>query len=160
MSCNSTYFLLLHGSLIKLLILSMSSVWKKEVNNAFAHQEYDYTCDCAYPGKQQKILRDRVKRNNGISYIVKPTCTTKIIHYIESYFKTKTTMFIIFNLQNSHLLTFSLSTEKVFEVKSASGKSSSCRFSFSAARDANTKAVTFGFSFCISVLPPSRKVWT
>ena len=138
----------------------MSSVWKKEVNNAFAHQEYDYTCDCAYPGKQQKILRDRVKRNNGISYIVKPTCTTKIIHYIESYFKTKTTMFIIFNLQNSHLLTFSLSTEKASgkRLKSASGKSSSCRFSFSAARNANTKAVISGFSFCISVFSPSRKV--
>ena len=36
-------------------------------------------------------------------------------------------------------------------AKSASGKSSSCRFSFSAARNANTKAteyVIFGFSFC------------
>ena len=115
---------------------------------------------CTYPGKQQKIFRDRVKRNNGILYIVKPTCTTKIIHFIESYFKTKTTMFIIFNLQNSHLLTFSLSTEKVSgkRLKSASGKSSSCRFSFSAARNANTKAVISGFSFCISVFSPSRKV--
>ena len=36
-------------------------------------------------------------------------------------------------------------------AKSASGKSSSCRFSFSAARNANTKAteyVILGFSFC------------
>ena len=32
----------------------MSSVWKKEVNNVFAHHAYDYTCDCTYPGKQQK----------------------------------------------------------------------------------------------------------
>ena len=45
--------------------------------------------------------------------------------------------------------------------KSASGKSSSCRFSFSAARNANTKDteyVTFGFSFRILVFFPSRKV--
>ena len=38
--------------------------------------------------------------------------------------------------------------------KSASGKSSSCRFSFSAERNANTKATeyaTFGFSFSILV---------
>ena len=41
--------------------------------------------------------------------------------------------------------------------KSASGKSSSCRFSFSAERNANTKAteyVTFGFSFSILVFFP------
>ena len=41
--------------------------------------------------------------------------------------------------------------------KSASGKSSSCRFLFSAARNANTNAteyVTFGFSFCILVFFP------
>ena len=44
--------------------------------------------------------------------------------------------------------------------KSASGKSSSCRFSFSAARNANTKAteyVIFGFSFCILVFPLLEK---
>ena len=29
---------------------------------------------------------------------------------------TKTTMFVIFNLQNSHLLTLSLPTEEVFQV--------------------------------------------
>ena len=47
--------------------------------------------------------------------------------------------------------------------KSASGKSSSCRFSFSAERNANTKAteyVTFGFSFVYWFFFPSRKVWT
>ena len=44
MSCNSTHFLLLHGSLIKLLILSMSFVWKKEVNIVSAHYECDCTC--------------------------------------------------------------------------------------------------------------------
>ena len=41
--------------------------------------------------------------------------------------------------------------------KLASGKSSSCRFSFSAKRNANTKAtefVTFGFSFSILVFFP------
>ena len=44
--------------------------------------------------------------------------------------------------------------------KSASCKSSSCRFSFSAARNANTKAteyVIFGFSFCILVFPLLEK---
>ena len=45
--------------------------------------------------------------------------------------------------------------------KSASGKSSSCRFSFSAERNANTKAtefVTFGFLFLYNgFLPPQRK---
>ena len=30
---------------------------------------------------------------------------------------TKTTMLVIFNLQNSHLLTFFLPTEEVFQVK-------------------------------------------
>ena len=48
--------------------------------------------------------------------------------------------------------------------KSASSKSSSCRFSFSAERNANTKAteyVAFGFSVWILWFSfPSRKVWT
>ena len=47
--------------------------------------------------------------------------------------------------------------------KSASGKSFSCRFSFPATRNANTKAteyVTFGFSFRVLVFSPFRKVWT
>lgn len=44
MSCNSTHFLLLYGSLIKLLILSMSSVWKKEVDIVSAYHECDCTC--------------------------------------------------------------------------------------------------------------------
>ena len=46
--------------------------------------------------------------------------------------------------------------------KSARGKSSSCRFSFSAERNANTKAaeyLTFDFSFSILFSSPSRKVW-
>ena len=30
---------------------------------------------------------------------------------------TKTTMFVIFNLQNSHLLTMSLPTEEVFQAR-------------------------------------------
>ena len=61
---------------------------------------------------------------------------------------TKTTIVVIFNLQNSHLLILSLPTEEVFRLKSlpskrpksARGKSSSCRFSFSTERNANTKA--------------------
>ena len=65
-------------------------------------------------------------------------------------------MVVIFNLQNSHLLTFSLPTEGLSgkRQKSVSGKSSSYRFSFSDERNANTKAteyVTFSFSFNILV---------
>ena len=49
------------------------------------------------------------------------------------------------------------------QPKSASYKSSSCRFSFWAERNVNTKAteyVTFGFSFVYWFFFPSRKVWT
>ena len=52
MSCNSTHFLLLHGSLIKLFILSMSSVWKKEVDIVSTHHE----CDCNAPYMRLYIL--------------------------------------------------------------------------------------------------------
>ena len=47
--------------------------------------------------------------------------------------------------------------------KSASDKSSSCRFSFLAERNANTKAaeyVTFGFSFSILVLSHKLRCYT
>ena len=76
---------------------------------------------------------------------------------------TKTTMLVIFNSQNSHLLTLFLSTVEVFQVngqKSASGKSSNCQFSFSAKRNANTKAteyVTFSFSFIVLVFFPFQE---
>ena len=77
----------------------------------------------------------------------------------------KTTMVVIFNLQNSHLFTLSLPTGKGVSgkrPKSASGKSSSCPFSFSdrmkkKVRNAKTKATeyaTFGFSFSILVFFP------
>ena len=62
---------------------------------------------------------------------------------------TKTIMGVIFNLQNSYSLTFSLPREE------ACGKASSCRFSSSAARNAITKAIeyiTFGFPFRILVV--------
>ena len=72
---------------------------------------------------------------------------------------SKTTMFAIYKVS---FIDFVLINRKSLSGKrpnSASSKSSSCRFSFSAARNANTKAVTFGFSFCIFVFSPSRKVW-
>ena len=59
-------------------------------------------------------------------------------------------MVVIFNSQNSHLLTLSLPTVEVFQIKQP--KSSSCRFSFSDERNANTKATeyaTFGFYFSL-----------
>ena len=67
----------------------------------------------------------------------------------------KTTRVVIFNLKNYYLLTLSLPTKKAFgkRPKSASSKSSGCRFSFSAG-NANTKPteyVTLGFSFSILV---------
>ena len=69
----------------------------------------------------------------------------------------KTTMVVIFNLQNSHLLTLSLPTEEVFQVNGQNRPVANFpvfRFSFSGKRNANTKAteyITFGFSFSILV---------
>ena len=68
-------------------------------------------------------------------------------------------MGVIFDTQNSQLLTIDLVLTDRRNLlgtwpKSAYGKSSSSRFSFSAARNAITKAteyVTFGFSFRILV---------
>ena len=62
------------------------------------------------------------------------------------------------------LLIFSLSTKDTFlctRPKSACGKSSSCRFSFSAARNAITqvKYVIFGFIFVFCFTFASRKFW-
>ena len=75
----------------------------------------------------------------------------------------KKTMGVTFFSQNQ-LLTFSLSTKDTFlctRPKSACGKSSSCRFSFSAARNAITqvKYVIFGFIFVFCFTFPSRKFW-
>ena len=59
---------------------------------------------------------------------------------------TKAKLDVIFNLQNSHLLTFFLTDRRSLSgkrLKSASGKSFSRRFSFSAERNANTKATEY-----------------
>ena len=66
----------------------------------------------------------------------------------------KQTMGVAFFLQNSQLLTFSLPTKEIFSCtrpKSACGKSSSCRFSFSTTRNTITQVedLTLGFSFRI-----------
>ena len=74
-------------------------------------------------------------------------------------------MGVNFNLQNSQLLilAFSLPTEEIFSgtrSKSTCGKSSSSRISFSAVRNAITKAtghVTFSFSFRILLL---QEIWS
>ena len=70
----------------------MSFVWKKEVNIVSAHHECDCTCSVhaiVHTLENNKKYTGIVfKEKNGISHIVKPTCTTKIIPYIESYFKT------------------------------------------------------------------------
>ena len=67
-------------------------------------------------------------------------------------------MVVIFNLQNSHLLTLPRPTEEVFQVngqnRPVANLRSSCRFSFSAERNFNTKATeqaTFGFYFSVLV---------
>ena len=75
---------------------------------------------------------------------------------------TKTTMVAIFDFQNSPV-DFVLTDRRSLSgkrPKSASGKSSSCRFSFSAERNANIKATeyaTFGFSFSILVFFPFQE---
>ena len=62
-------------------------------------------------------------------------------------------MSVVFKTQNSQFLTWSLPTEEIFQVHGPNqpvGNFSSCRFAFSATRNAITKAseyVTFGFSF-------------
>ena len=61
-------------------------------------------------------------------------------------------MVVIFNLQNSHLLTFSSPTEEVFQVNSQNQLVTNLPVVdfHSRERNANTKAteyVTFGFSF-------------
>ena len=88
------------------------------------------------------------------------------VHWKMSWITITKTMVINFMLQNSHLLHLSSPTEEVFsgkQPKLASGKSSSCWFSFSAERNANIKAteyVTFSFSFSILVSFSFLKVWT
>ena len=72
---------------------------------------------------------------------------------------TKTTMVVIFNLQNYHLMTLSLLTEEVFQVNGQNWPVANLQVfnSFSAEKNANTKAteyITFGFSFGIFVFFP------
>ena len=63
---------------------------------------------------------------------------------------TQTTMVVIFNLQNSHLLTLSLPTGEVFQVN---GQNWPVKNSFSAERTANTKAAEYVTQW-ISQQPP------
>ena len=67
----------------------------------------------------------------------------------------KTTMVVIFDLKKFSFIDFVLNDRRSLSAKrprSASGKSSGCRFSLSAERNANakaTKCATFGFPFSI-----------
>ena len=59
---------------------------------------------------------------------------------------TKTTMVVIFNLKKFSFIDFVLTDRRSLSGKrpiSASDKSSSCRFSYSAERNANTKATEY-----------------
>ena len=73
-------------------------------------------------------------------------------------------MVVIFNLQNSHLLTLFLPTEEVFPVSGQNRPMTNLPvvdFYSQPGKNANTKAaeyVTFVFSFCILHFSPSRKV--
>ena len=72
-------------------------------------------------------------------------------------------MAVIFNLQNSHLLTLFLPTEEVFPVSGQNRQMTNLPVVdfYSQPRKSNTKAaeyVTFMFSFCILHFTPSRKV--
>ena len=58
----------------------------------------------------------------------------------------KQTMAVVFNIQNFQLLTWSLPTKEIFQIhgaKSACGKSSSYRFSFSAISNTRNKTIFF-----------------
>ena len=71
-------------------------------------------------------------------------------------------MGVIFNIQNSYLLTLSLPTEEIFQVNSQKRPLANLPavISFSATRTTFTKAnkyVTFGFSFRILALLHLRK---
>ena len=76
---------------------------------------------------------------------------------------TKTTMVVIFKLKKLSFIDFVLTDRGSLSgkrPKSAGGKSSSCQFSFSAERNANTKATeyeTFGFPFSILVFFPLQE---
>ena len=72
---------------------------------------------------------------------------------------TKTTIIVIFNLQNSHLLNLSLPTEEVFQVNGENRPVANLPIvNFILSREnTHTKAteyVTFGFSFSILVSFP------
>ena len=69
---------------------------------------------------------------------------------------TKTTMVVIFDLKKFSFIDFVLNDRSLSgkRPKSANGKSSGCRFSLSAERNANakaTKCATFGFPSSILV---------
>ena len=71
----------------------------------------------------------------------------------------KTTVVVIFNLQNSHLLNLSLPTEEVFQVNGQNRLVANLPVVdlHSQERNANTKATeyaTFGFSFSMLVSFP------
>ena len=66
---------------------------------------------------------------------------------------TKPTMVVIFNLQNSHLLTLSLPTEEAIQANGQNQPVTNLPVA-SAERNTKTKAteyITFGFSFSILV---------
>ena len=75
---------------------------------------------------------------------------------------TKTTMGVIFFIQNSQILTLSLPTEEIYSgtrPKSASDKSSSCQFSSQPRKMPLPKQLSV-FLFVFWFSSPSRKVWT
>ena len=78
----------------------------------------------------------------------------------------KQTMGVAFFSQNSQLLTFSLPIKEIFSCtrpKSARGKSSSCRFSFSATRNTNYPGQgpnwRFFFSYFVFLPFPGNFEW-
>ena len=79
---------------------------------------------------------------------------------------TKTTMVVIFNLQNSHLLTLSLPTEEVFQVNGQIGRWQIFQLSIfilSREKCQHQSHWIRNFRFFFWVLwfsSPSRKVWT
>ena len=97
----------------------------------------------------------RIKMRKCVSIRLKIKKTPRII--------TKTTVGVIFNIQKLSVIDFVLTDTRNLpgkRPKSACGKSSNCRFLFSAARISITKAaeyVTLGFFSYFGFLPVLRK---
>ena len=115
--------------------------------------------------KPTSLMNENKWIDNPRVTIVRCVCANPSDGKMRRIMITKTKMVVIFQFSKFSFIEFVLIERRSLSgkrPKSARGKSSSCRFSFSAERNANTKAaeyLTFDFSFSILFSSPSRKVW-